>query len=293
MNSNSSLAEYIIDKNYIYKNLFQELKELLKANEKIKIITSPKYVPIAFQVAKELYSEGLSTYDEALKIERDFKQRKTKINITLKRKEKIFEYLIGEEYFYKNIFTEIESYLNTNEKVTIAAKPGEVGIAFRVAKELVKKGIACYDEELKLSRNFKEGGHTKVFISLKKRDKSDNKGVSNINIIKKDNYKISDNKNMDKNEKKETIKELLIENKTSFGEIVGSIRDLLKESNKIKVVTNNKNIGIAFKAVEDLVKKKEISYDEELVVKRENVNGKGKGKAKIYISIKKSFISNN
>ena len=293
MNSNTFLAEYIIDKNYIYKNLFQELKELLKTNEKIKIITSPEYVPIAFQVAKELYSEGLSTYDEALKIERDFKERKTKIYITLKRKAKIFEYLIGEEYFYKNIFTEIESYLNTNDKVTIAAKPGEVGIAFRVAKELVKKGIACYDEELKLSRNFKEGGHTKVFISLKKRDKSDNKGVSNINIIKKDNYKISDNKNIDKNEKKETIKELLIENKTSFGEIVGSIRDLLKESNKIKVVTNNKNIGIAFKAVEDLVKKKEISYDEELVVKRENVNGKGKGKAKIYISIKKSFISNN
>ena len=293
MNSNTFLAEYIIDKNYIYKNLFQELKELLKTNEKIKIITSPKYVPIAFQVAKQLYSEGLSTYDEALKIERDFKERKTKIYITLKRKVKIFEYLIGEEYFYKNIFTEIESYLNTNDKVTIAAKPGEVGIAFRVAKELVKKGIACYDEELKLSRNFKEGGHTKVFISLKKRNKSDNKGVSNINIIKKDNYKISDNKNTDKNEKKETIKELLIENKTSFGEIVGSIRDLLKEKNKIKVVTNNKNIGIAFKAVEDLVKKKEISYDEELVVKRENVNGKGKGKAKIYISIKKSFISNN
>ena len=293
MNSNTFLAEYIIDKNYIYKNLFQELKELLKTNEKIKIITSPKYVPIAFQVAKELYSEGLSTYDEALKIERDFKERKTKIYITLKRKAKIFEYLIGEEYFYKNIFTEIESYLNTNDKVTIAAKPGEVGIAFRVAKELVKKGIACYDEELKLSRNFKEGGHTKVFISLKKRNKSDNKGVSNINIIKKDNYKISDNKNTDKNEKKETIKELLIENKTSFGEIVGSIRDLLKERNKIKVVTNNKNIGIAFKAVEDLVKKKEISYDEELVVKRENVNGKGKGKAKIYISIKKSLILNN
>ena len=293
MNSNTFLAEYIIDKNYIYKNLFQELKELLKANEKIKIITSPKYVPIAFQVAKELYSEGLSTYDEALKIERDFKQRKTKIYITLKRKAKIFEYLIGEEYFYKNIFTEIESYLNTNDKVTIAAKPEEVSIAFRVAKELVKKGIACYDEELKLSRNFKEGGHTKVFISLKKRNKSDNKGVSNINIIKKDNHKISDNKNTDKNEKKEAIKELLIENKTSFGEIVGSIRDLLKEKNKIKVVTNNKNIGIAFKAVEDLVKKKEISYDEELVVKRENVNGKGKGKAKIYTSIKKSFISNN
>ena len=293
MNSNSFLAEYIIDKNYIYKNLFQELKELLKTNEKIKITTSPEYVPIAFQVAKELYSEGLSTYDEALKIERDYKERKTKIYITLKRKAKIFEYLIGEEYFYKNIFTEIESYLNTNDKVTIAAKPGEVGIAFRVAKELVKKGIACYDEELKLSRNFKEGGHTKVFISLKKRNKTDNKGVSNINIIKKDNYKISDNKNIDKNEKKEAIKELLIENKTSFGEIVGSIRDLLKEKNKIKVVTNNKNIGIAFKAVEDLVKKKEISYDEELVVKRENVNGKGKGKAKIYISIKKSFISNN
>ena len=134
-------------------------------------------------------------------------------------------------------------------------------------------------------------GHTKVLISLKKRNESDNKGVSNINIIKKDNFEISDNKNKDKKEKKETIKELFIENKTSFGEVVGNIMDLLKESNKIKVVTNNKNIGIAFMAVEDLVKKKEISYDEELVVKRENANGKGK--AKIYISIKKFIISNN
>ena len=66
--SNIQIQEYIIDKNYINKNTFQDLKELLKAHEKIKIITSPKYVPIAFQVSKELNIQGLSTYDEELKV---------------------------------------------------------------------------------------------------------------------------------------------------------------------------------------------------------------------------------
>lgn len=41
---NTLPKEYTIDKNYIYKNTFEDLKELLKENEKIKLITYPKYV---------------------------------------------------------------------------------------------------------------------------------------------------------------------------------------------------------------------------------------------------------
>lgn len=56
--------------------------------------------------------------------------------------------------------------------MTIVAKPVEVGIAFKVANQLIKEGSVIYDEELKLDRNFKEGqGSTKVYISLKKRNK--------------------------------------------------------------------------------------------------------------------------
>ena len=59
-------------------------------------------------MAKDFHSEGLSTYVEELKIERELKERKTKIIISIKRKQKIFEYLIGKEYFYKNIFEEVK-----------------------------------------------------------------------------------------------------------------------------------------------------------------------------------------
>jgi hypothetical protein len=51
----------------------------------------------------------------------------------------------------------LKNYFKSHDKVTLAAKTGEVGIAFKVAKELVSQGIAIYDEELKLGRNFKEG----------------------------------------------------------------------------------------------------------------------------------------
>ena len=80
--------EYIIDKNYIYKNLFEEIKDLLDENEKIKIVTLPRYVPIAFQVAKELNEEGIALYDEELKVERNSKEgkMKTKIYLSIKRK---------------------------------------------------------------------------------------------------------------------------------------------------------------------------------------------------------------
>ena len=232
MESTSLIKEYIIDKNHIYKNTYQDLKELLKEYEKILIITSPEYVPYTFQIAKELHLEGLSTYDEDLKIERDFKssKRKTKIYISIKRKPKIFEYLIGKEYFYKNIFIEVKNYLDKHNKVNIIAKTGEVSIAFKVANELVKKGIAYYDEELKLERNFKEGqGKTKVIISLKKKSQIKNtkeetkKDVSNLKIIKPTNNTINENQNKEKVEK---IKELEIKKNSSYDKIVNNIRDL-------------------------------------------------------------------
>ena len=292
MEETSFTKEYIIDKNYIYNNTFEELKELLKEHDKIKIITYPKYVPIAFQVAKELYTEGLSTFDESLKVERDFKdsKRKTRIYITIKRKPKIFEYLIGKDYFYKNIFDEVMSYLNTHDKVTLVAKHGEVGIAFKVANELVKKKIAYYDEELKLGQNFKEGqGKTKVYISLKKRPGIKNKTNeektnkdSNIEIIKPKDKDINEIKI---NEKNEETKELLVEKNITCDKLINSIKDKIKENHKIKLVADKNNVGLAFTAVEALVKKKEIMYDEELNVKKEIKNGKGR--AKVYISIKK------
>ena len=159
----TSLAkEYIIDRNYIYKNLFEEIKDLLEENEKIKIVTFPKYVPIAFQVAKELNEEGIALYDEELKIERITKEgrMKTKIYLPIKKKPEYNHYVIGKDHFYKNIFEDLKFYLKNHDKVTIAAKSGEVGLAFRVAKELVNQGIAMYDEELKLGRNLKEGQGT-------------------------------------------------------------------------------------------------------------------------------------
>lgn len=293
MKSASLIKEYIIDKKYIYKNTYQELKELLKEYEKIHIVTSPEYVPYAFQVAKELHSDGLSTYDEDLKIERDFKssKRKTKIYISIKRKPKIFEYLIGKEYFHKNILTEVKNYLDKHNKVTIVAKTGEVGIAFKVANELIKKGLAYYDEELKLDRNFKHGqGKTKVIISLKKRTKikstkeEQNKDVSKIKIIKPEKSTINESQ---KKEKVETIKELEIKKNSSYDKVVSNIRDLLNGCNKIKLIAYNNSVSLAFTAVETLIKKKEIDYDEELYV-RHDIQ-KGKGRAKIFIAIKKKI----
>ena len=293
MESTSLIKEYIIDKNHIYKNTYQDLKELLKEYEKILIITSPEYVPYTFQIAKELHLEGLSTYDEDLKIERDFKssKRKTKIYISIKRKPKIFEYLIGKEYFYKNIFIEVKNYLDKHNKVNIIAKTGEVSIAFKVANELVKKGIAYYDEELKLERNFKEGqGKTKVIISLKKKSQIKNtkeetkKDVSNLKIIKPTNNTINENQNKEKVEK---IKELEIKKNSSYDKIVNNIRDLLNGCNKIKLIANKDSICLAFSTIEALIKKKEITYDEESYVKHKIQNGKGR--AKIFISIKKKI----
>ena len=282
--SNSSIKEYIIDKNYINKNTFQDLKDLLKVHEKIKITTSPKYVSIAFQVTKELNIQGLSTYDDELKVERDFtnQKRKTYISITIKRKPKIFEYLIGKDYFYKNIYTEIKSHLNIHNKVTIVAKPGEVGIAFKVANQL-KEGSAIYDEELKLDRNFKEGqGSTKVYISLKKRNKKINKEIeiNNNNII--DDKKINEENNIIINEN--TSKELIVEKNCSYDKLMKNIKNKFdKNNNQIILIANKDNISTVFNVIKTL--KKKVIFEEELNVKHEIK--KGKGRAKIYISIRK------
>lgn len=284
--SNSSIKEYIIDKNYINKNTFQDLKDLLKVHEKIKITTSPKYVSIAFQVTKELNIQGLSTYDDELKVERDFtnQKRKTYISITIKRKPKIFEYLIGKDYFYKNIYTEIKSHLNIHNKVTIVAKPGEVGIAFKVANQLIKEGSAIYDEELKLDRNFKEGqGSTKVYISLKKRNKKINKEIeiNNNNII--DVKKINEESNIIINE---NSNELIVEKNCSYDRLMENIKNKFdKNNNRIILIANKDNISTVFNVIKTLKEKKKVIFEEELNVKHEIK--KGKGRAKIYISIRK------
>ena len=256
---NNLQQEYIIDKNYIYKNPFEELKELFKENEKIKILTNPKYVQIAFQIAKELNKEDIAFLDEDLKIERDFKEskRKTTIILSLKRKPQLNQYLIEKNYFYKNIFEEIKNYLRNHDKVTIVAKTGEVGIAFRVAKELVEQGIALYDEELKLGRNFKDGqGKTKIYISL----------------IKKPN-----------------IKEYNIKKNEDFSETIQNLIKLFEKNEKITIVSLSGEEAIAFKAAKKLVDEGIASYDKELKIKR-NFKSQ-KEKTKIFISLKRNIVS--
>ena len=166
-----------------------------------------------------------------------------------------------------------------------------MGIAFKVASELVKKGIAYYDEELKLDRNFKEGqGKTNVVISLKKRTKiksikeEPKKDVSNVKTIKPKSNTINESQNK---EKVETIKELEIKKNSSYDKVVSNIRDLLNGSNKIKLIVFNNSVSLAFTAVEALIRNKEIAYDEELFVKHDIQ--KGKGRAKIFIAIKKKI----
>ena len=253
----SNSLEYIIDKNYIYKNPFEEIKELLKENEKIKLVVLPQYVPYGFQLAKELNENGLATYDEELKIERNFKEgkRKTKIYISIKRKSDTNEFFFGKEHYHKNIFENIKNYLKNHEKVKIVAKTGEVGIAFKVAKELVSQGIAEYDEELKLSRNYKAGkGNTQVYISLRK---------------------------------KPEIKEYLIKKNDEFCEIVEDIKELLKNNDKIAMIAFPGEVDTAFKAAQKLVDEGLSINDDELRITK-NIKDQ-KGKIIINISSKKGI----
>jgi len=259
---NTLPKEYTIDKSYIYKNTFEDLKELLKENEKIKLITYPKYVPVAFQIMKELNKEGLSTYDEELKIERNFKDKKAKTTFyfSIKRKNDLF--LIGNNYYTRNIFEEVKNCLKHQEKITLVCKNTEVGLAFKVAKELVEQGIAVYDEELKLGRNFKNGqGNTKVFISLKR---------------------------------KPVIKEYFIKKNTGLSENIKGVKELLEKNEKVKITALPKDVGNAFKIANNLVNEGFATYDEELKIKR-NFK-KEEERTKVCISLKKkpkSKIVNN
>ena len=129
------LKLYTFDKTIIYKNPLEELKELLNENEKIKIIADPQYVPKVFEIVKELNEEGFASFDEMLKVERNFKDKKnkTKISFTIKRKPELIQFLIGKNYFCKNAFEEVKNYLKNHDKVTLVANRAEVGVAFNVA----------------------------------------------------------------------------------------------------------------------------------------------------------------
>ena len=258
---NTNFVEYEIDKNYIYKNPSEEIKELLKENEKIKLVLNPKYVTYGFQLAKELNQKGIANFDEELKVERDFKdaKRKTKIYISLKRKSNLDEYLIEDEHYYENIYENIKQYLKTHDKVKIIAKTGEVGIAFKVAKKLISKGIASYDEELKLSRDFKTKGSTKVYISLKK---------------------------------KQLVKEYLIKQEANPSNIIVDMKHLFKIHEKVNIVAKKPNeVSTAFKVSKKLIDEGIATYDEELNIKRNFKYEKERTKALISLKRKKPKIN--
>lgn len=256
---NTLQYEYIIDKNYIYKNPFEDLKELFKENEKIKLLTDAKYVQIAFEVAKQLNEEGIALFDEEVKVERNFNvsKRKTTIILSLKRKPQLTQYFIEKSYFYKNIFEEIKQYLKNHDKVTIVAKTGEVGIAFRVAKKLVEQGIALYDKELKIGRNFKAGkGKTEIYISLIKKPK---------------------------------IEEYNIKKNEEPSEIYKNMKNLFEMHEKITMVALPDEVPIIFQVAKKLIDEGLAVYDEELKIKR---NFKAiKGKTKVFISLKRKPTS--
>ena len=271
---NSSCFEYKIDKNSIYKNPFEEIKELLQENEKIKLVVLPQYVSYGFQLSKELNDAGLASFDEELKVERDFQngKRKTKIYISLKRKSDSNEYLMTKEHFYLNIFEQIKHRLEHHDKVRIVAKPGEVGIAFRVAEKLISQGLALYDEEIKLVRNLKAGkGRTQVIISLKKRHASKEKISKNSNSIKRNEIP------------NQEINRIEVKNNFVRNDFFKEAINLLKTNSKIYLVARGNDVSSAFKISEELIKKGFATYDEESKIER---NYKA-GKAKVIISLKK------
>ena len=70
----------------------KDIRALLKDYKKIKLVTLMDKVGFGFTVAKALYDEGAVTYDEELKIKRNFKKRDLKIfqlsNNVLTKKER-------------------------------------------------------------------------------------------------------------------------------------------------------------------------------------------------------------
>ena len=66
----------------------KDIRALLKDYNKIKLVTLMDKVGFGFTVAKALYDEGVVTYDEELKIKRNFKEGKgkSKVIISLRKK---------------------------------------------------------------------------------------------------------------------------------------------------------------------------------------------------------------
>ena len=253
------LKLYTFDKTIIYKNPLEELKELLNENEKIKIIANPQYVPKVFETVKELNEGGFASFDEMLKVERNFKDKKnkTKISFTIKRKPELIQFLIGKNYFCQNVFEEVKNYLKNHDKVTLVANRGEVGVAFSVAKELVKQGIASYDEELKLGRNYKAvQGKTKVYISLRK---------------------------------KPIIKEYIVKKKEDCSSITNGVKKLLITNENVNIISPPLDAGIAFKAAKSLIDQGIAKYSEELKIQRNFKEGKGNTKTCISLKRNEDF----
>ena len=143
--------------------------------------------------------------------------------------------------------------------------PGDVPTCFKAAKKLIDQGIAMYDEELKIKRNFKASkGKTKVFIHLKKRPvhlKS-----NTINTLN-------------------TINTIVVEKDADHDAIFKNATNLLEKNEKIQLAANTTEVGNAFKIAEELYNKKIATYDEDLKIKR-NLK-EGKGNTQILISLKR------
>jgi hypothetical protein len=294
---------FLIGNNYYTRNIFEEVKNCLKHQEKITLVCKNTEVGLAFKVAKELVEQGIAVYDEELKLGRNFKngQGNTKVFISLKRKPVIKEYFIKKNTGFSENIKGVKELLEKNEKVNITALPKDVGNAFKIANNLVNEGFATYDEELKIKRNFKkEKEKTKICISLKKKPKS--KNVNNVDSLKIKNNINSEEKRIDDDEKKlnvdkekdiniictfknkEDIKEYKINKESKHEKIVKDLRELLSENKKIILDTSIDKVGNAFTAIKVLCDEGIAMLDEELKIER---NFKEDTKTKILISIKK------
>ena len=254
---------YAIGKSYFYKNIFEDLKNYLKNHDKVKIAAQNGEVGLAFRVAEELVSQGIAMYDEELKLGRNFKegQGKTKVFISLKKKPIVKEYIIKKNAESSEIFNDMKELFTKNEKITMTALPGDVASAFKAAKKLIDQHIAIYDEELKIKANFKAGkGKTKAFISLKRRPLP-----SKINTIS-------------------TINTIVVKKDADQNEIIKNATDLLEKNKKINLAAKTSEVGNAFRIAEELNKKGIGTYDDEIKIERNFKEGQGK--TQILISLK-------
>ena len=157
-----------IQKNSSYDNIIKKDVDLLQKNSKLNLETQTT------EIAEELHNNRIDTYNNQLKIERNIRDGngKTESLILIKDKGNIKEYEIEKNVTNEKIVKDIKELLKDYDKIELVALTDRVGSAFTVAKVLHDEGIATFDEELKIKRNFKEGkGKTKAFISLKKIDK--------------------------------------------------------------------------------------------------------------------------